>query len=73
MYVRSGALIDRVDSLLCKGYAPWGGLSGSNVSVPVGVGGAGGVQQVLYCPSSEVGGVFTRSGWLLDGFGLRCR
>jgi hypothetical protein len=71
MHVRAGALVDRIESLICTDYTPRG-LRGGNVSVPVEVGGTGGGMQVLYCPEGEVGGHFTRSGWLLDGLALRC-
>jgi hypothetical protein len=71
MTVHARTLVDRVDTLLCTGYSRWGWLSGTT-TVQVQVGGGGGGSQTLYCPYSEVGGLFTRSGWLLDGVSLRC-
>jgi len=74
--VRSGALIDRVQSITCWWDGPGGqGPRGLVYSTGVNVGGFGGTLRSSSCQTTSekfANGLQFRSGWLLDGFRIDC-
>jgi hypothetical protein len=67
--LRSGALVDRIESMSCKQVS---GPSFGPVSIQVG--GTGGTQTTSQCPTGTfVDGLYTRTGALVDGLALHCR
>lgn len=74
--VRSGALVDRIQSITCWWDGPGGqGPRGLIYSTAVNIGGTGGSFGSSSCQSTSekfVNGVQFRSGWLLDGFRIDC-
>ena len=73
LVVRSGAAVDAIDTLLCTDFK----------DVPFGVGGPGGFEKRQDCvfppgaatwsSTKTTSGVYTRSGWYLDGLAMRCQ
>ena len=74
--VRSGALVDRIQSITCWWDGPGGqGPRGVVYSRAVNVGGFGGSFGSSSCQTTSenfVDGFLFRSGWILDGFRLDC-
>ncbi|PKN36396.1 MAG: hypothetical protein CVU63_16455 [Deltaproteobacteria bacterium HGW-Deltaproteobacteria-20] len=67
--LRSGALVDRIESMSCKQVS---GTASASVSILVG--GTGGTQTTSQCPTGTfVDGLYTRTGALVDGLALHCR
>lgn len=64
-----GSYVNHIASLTCERLA-----EDSQSFVAVGIGGTTGTYKSLNCPAGEVvDGFYTRSGWLTDGFLLKCR
>jgi hypothetical protein len=67
---RYGSFVNRISSLTCKNIRP--NQTGTQ-TVTVGIGGDTGTSTTLTCPfGGQANGLYSRSGWLMDGMALHC-